>query len=294
MTLSLSGRSRSPLTATRVDTHAGIVERHGFLEGPAGRLYQAVHGPLASASGVVVVCSSILNDLTLNYRREVVLARALAVAGITTVRFHYLGTGHSDGSGEHVGFEGMVEDARTVLDDVDQEAPLAVLGTRLGAIVAAAAIGERPGVPIALWEPTLDGDDFFAEAVRAANARRASGGPGGTSLRSLRDASSGSVDVCGHALHHELFRSWTGQRLTDHLGTQRRRIFLAQLAPGERLRHDYLMAVAGWRRAGSEVHAERFPVQPMWWFAELSLPPDDLIAATVGWLRTSLEGGSDP
>ena len=41
------------------------------------------------------------------------------------------------------------------------------LGTRVGAIVAAAQARERAGARLALWDPVLDGDGYVRDALRS-------------------------------------------------------------------------------------------------------------------------------
>ena len=67
--------------------------------------------PVAS----VLVCPSILTDLVSNYQRETRLSRALAADGIAVARFHYRGTGHSEGDPLAATFETMVRDAADAL-----------------------------------------------------------------------------------------------------------------------------------------------------------------------------------
>jgi pimeloyl-ACP methyl ester carboxylesterase len=103
-------------------------------------------------------CSSALlaREFAHNYRREVLLARALAVAGQAVLRFHYRHTGNSDGDGVDLTFDSMREDALGAIDALRSQAPkgpLTILGTRWGSLIAAAAAAHHPDAAVVLWSP---------------------------------------------------------------------------------------------------------------------------------------------
>ena len=81
----------------RTDLVAGIEEEVGFLEASGSSLFVCQHRPLGPVTGAVVICPALFVDQLRNYRAEVSLARRLAASGVLVQRFHYRGTGHSDG-----------------------------------------------------------------------------------------------------------------------------------------------------------------------------------------------------
>jgi pimeloyl-ACP methyl ester carboxylesterase len=190
----------------RTDERTGVRERVGFLGRPPDQLFAALYEPPAPARAAVVICPSILADLTHNYRREVALSRALAARGVAAARFHYRGTGNSHGEPSAVTFETLVDDARTAaaLLGSRSRCRAAFLGTRVGALVAAAAAGDAP---LVLWEPVTDGTGYWREAFRAQRIRdlTRTGRPGPDPERALADV--GWTDLLGHRVHDALYRS---------------------------------------------------------------------------------------
>ena len=118
----------------------------------------------------VVVCSSVGPDAAASYGAEGRLGRALARAGVTVQRFHYRGTGASDGATDELSFTTMVADARAALDRLRTcvaPAVVGVVGVRLGALVAARLAASLDGAPVALWAPAADARQVLEAAARA-------------------------------------------------------------------------------------------------------------------------------
>jgi dienelactone hydrolase len=88
------------------------------------------------------------------------LSRALAEAGIASVRFDFLHSGESDGDFEHMKLSGEVQDGLAVLDylrareDVDADR-IGILGLSMGGVVASRVAAARPGQvkSLCLWAP---------------------------------------------------------------------------------------------------------------------------------------------
>ena len=162
-------RPTGPVEATRLDATNGTEERISF-RGPAGdRVFSCLYLPASTARGCVLICSPMYAEFTRNYRREVLLARKLAADGFAVERFHYRGTGNSDGAGSDVTFETMRDDARTTLEHLRTESGVELVflvGTRWGAMVASAAASLVPDASLVLWEPLLETARFFRDAFR--------------------------------------------------------------------------------------------------------------------------------
>lgn len=157
------------VTADWVDATTGTREHAAFETWSArSRCFTVVHRPPGPARAIVVVCSPVLIEQMRNYRREVQLARALASHGVATLRFHYRGTGNSDGDSQDLTLQTMVEDAgaavRRAPSLVGHDAPLCLLGTRISGLVAASV---APTLPLVLWHPVLRGRSWVREVHRA-------------------------------------------------------------------------------------------------------------------------------
>jgi hypothetical protein len=253
-----------------------------------------------------------------NYRREVVLGRALAAKGIAVQRFSYRGTGNSDGEPEDTTFESLLEDARAAAARLRELAGVerpAYLATRFGALVAGGVAPD--GAPVALLEPVLDAERFFVEGIRAkasgdvVKVQREAGAPGveasagpttmAAFVELLDDA--GTVDVLGYTVGRDLYHSSTGRTLAAELGAAPGPILLLQLG-GTAVSQGLVRAADAWRADGFAVDIAQAGEREQWWFAEErlqkpgeaeskphGLTADDPVVATVcDWLVQHLTG----
>ncbi len=213
----------------RVDEAGRYREEASFIVVRGQRVFSMAHLPSAPARAGFIICPPILMDLVKNYRQEVLLARFLAAKGIAVQRFHYRGTGHSEGDDSEVSTETMVEDTLAMAERLrgQQGVPLAFLGTRWGAHVAAAAAHRYPGAPLILWEPVGDPGTYFRELIRARLIRETkdprfarmsgdevlSGGSPQTRRWKNELARDGRADILGYALWRRFFEAGSGQQL---------------------------------------------------------------------------------
>lgn len=194
-----------------------IEDRVGYTGRPPHRLFVVVHAPCATPAATLVVCSPILADHAADYRREVLLGRALAALGVAVVRFHYRGWGNSEGDVSLTTFETLVEDANTAARDAPA-GRLAFLGTRVGALVAAAAARRHPAAGLVLCEP-VDGAAYWGEALRARRIRGMTGSGDGTapSVEMELDRS-GWFDLLGYRVDRAFYDSVRSRTLAAELG----------------------------------------------------------------------------
>lgn len=205
------------------------------------------------------MCPPFLADHPFSYRREVLLALELARRGVAVWRFHYAGTGYSEGAASAVSFETMLADARAVMDTGKASAgcPVTIAGTRAGAMVAAAVAGDRP---LVLWEPVAEGSAYRREGFRARII--ADGGQLGRTppdsaelLAQLR--SEGSIDLLGHALHEPLHDSITQRSLVESIDGEGPVLVIESRATG---------LVDQLRSLGREATAASAGIPEAWWF----------------------------
>jgi pimeloyl-ACP methyl ester carboxylesterase len=265
-----------------------------------GGLITFTHLPPGKPAGGVVVCSPLGIAFRRNYRREVLLARSLAAAGFAVQRFHYRGTGSSFGEPEDMTFERMREDALEAAARLAGRAGAttrALVGTRLGALVAASASADLPGARLALWEPVEEGSRYFEEASRVRSIqhlRLGSGGPGLSPAAEIERT--GSADILGHRVHEPLYRSLVGRSLARETGTDPRPILLVRSRRGG----DALGAVLeGWRDQGFPVELHLIDQEEGWWFSDPRELTDEakessgaLVEATTRWIEQQRSGGS--
>jgi alpha/beta superfamily hydrolase len=126
-----------------------------FFGGP-DLVFGCRHTPEAPPVAGVVVCSPLPYGATTVYLPDARLGRHLARAGIVVQRFHYRGTGHSDGDPAAITLDTMADDARDALVHLRNQCGVGrvgVVGTAAGATVAALLARDLPGAPVALWRP---------------------------------------------------------------------------------------------------------------------------------------------
>ena len=197
--------------ATRVDSDTGLIERAEFIEVGDDQLYTHVAIPKSgTAETAVVVCSPYFAEFPRNYRREVLLARRLADTGVAVARFHHRGLGNSSGDPAAVGLDHLIEDARAVaahtaaLTDARR---VVYHGTRLASFVA---LGSAMGVDgVSLWEPVVRTAKYFNEVFRTRMVQALHDEDEQPTAGQLRSTllDGGQVDVLGHSLHHEMYRT---------------------------------------------------------------------------------------
>ncbi len=281
--------------AARTAPAPGVEQHVTFLSGPDGAIFYSVHTPVGGAHATLVMCPPFLADHAFGYRREHLLALELARRGVATWRFHYAGTGYSDGSPAAVTFDSMVADARRVIDTAESSAacPVTVGGTRGGAMVAAAASDNRP---LLLWEPVLDGGAYLREGFRArmiADGRqlKRTAPTSAELLAELRRA--GRVELVGYSLYERLHDSIVPVRLRDLLNAPGERVLLIE-AQASALADDL-------RAAGASLTAGTVGTTEAWWFHRTQQSSHAEIASQLAqivgpWLprSSSAQAVSDP
>jgi alpha/beta superfamily hydrolase len=139
------------------------------LFGEAESLFGCRHVPASGdATAGVVICSPLFTDAAINAHREMRLGRWLARAGLVVQRFHYRGTGESDGDPSRVSFGSLVDDARAAaahLRDNTGIQRIGFVGSRVGALVAARLARDVDGAPLALWQPVVDPRRYLDDSV---------------------------------------------------------------------------------------------------------------------------------
>jgi hypothetical protein len=277
------------MSAVRVDEASGLEERLEFVDTPRARLYTWSARP-PDAGSCVVVCSSVLADFTANYDRERALGLAVAARGHGAIRFHYAGEGNSEGERRDMTLTTMGDDAAAILDHARSLGfdRFAMMGTRIGALVAARAATASGAAPLALWEPVHDPQRFLVEARRADRISRASRGddePSGDWRRELDSA--GRLDLIGYDVYQPMMDSLAGVRLVDLLGASPRPVLLASFRTREGINepiYDGLVA------AGFPVDRRTYGLNESWWFhsAEEARDHGGLVEDTADWLDEKL------
>jgi alpha/beta superfamily hydrolase len=291
------------LVAERVAAN-GTIERIQFRGSSGERMFSCSYLPASSPRGAVLICPSVHGEFTRNYRRDVLLARRLASDGFAVERFHYRGTGNSDGEGREVTFDTMREDALGSLEHVSASCGKEVgflIGTRWGALVAASVASSHPGLGLVLWDPFVDTSAFFRHAFRARLIQELKSGverpPTGEELtRRLRMGE--SVDVVGHMLDVGLYESSLGRTLEGELGLGPRSILLLQIGPLTDVKPDLVRLTDRCKAAGLHVDVEIVRGKETWWLVDDRWEDEagssmtmKLLETTAAWIAAHSAGG---
>jgi alpha/beta superfamily hydrolase len=283
------------MSASRVDRRRGIQETAEPIASAGALLAGCTTVPLDDPPvGGLVVCSPICNDFLRNYRREVLLARRLGSQGVAVQRFHYRGTGNSDGQEGAITLDGMQADADAAVDHLRariSDAPIAVLGTRFGALAAASAAARLPGAPLILVDPIVEADRFFREAWRAPMARALKEGRAAPRRQELLAEleQHGSVDILGHAVGRALYESSMGRVLAGELGDPSRPVLVVQLGRRAGVRPETERLVTDLRERGFDVDLLVTGEEQPWWFFEEDEPaPGDPFPEVADWVAARL------
>lgn len=275
--------------AVRVDGVTGVEERLEHVATPRGLIYSWTARP-PQAKSCVLVCSSVFGDFIANYHRERLIGRLLASRGHGVVRFHYSGEGNSQGQRRDMTLSTLCDDAGAVLEHAESLgfSKFAVLGTRVGALVAAETVSALPSsVPLAVWEPVDDPLRFLADAQRANRMSRAAQGGGGSAGDWREElAQNGVVHLLGYDVYPAMIESLENVGFLTMLGAQPRDVMVARFAAKEGA-PDPIRDVLVER--GFSVHYDSYGLTESWWFhSERAPESNSLIAATVDWLSASL------
>jgi pimeloyl-ACP methyl ester carboxylesterase len=269
----------------------GIDVRIGYFGREPSLLFGSLAMPKDDPRGGVVICPPVHADAAKSYRREVILARVLARQGYAVLRFHYRGQGHSDGMPEDTTFETLKEDATTALACLRSHigtAELALIGCRLGALVASSVAASHSATPLVLWDPVFEPARYIREATRAQSiAGLASSDTESPDSRSSTLTPGGWIDVHGYPIYERLVTSFHNRTLRDQLGTEPRSILLVQGARQPSISRSAEI----WRELGFMVDEIATRDGIAWWFTGANPDRESLqeetsdIASAVGrWL----------
>jgi serine aminopeptidase S33 family len=291
--------------AERVDPETGGREIVEFLGTGEQRMFGIRHRPVSVPAMGVVICPGLQAEFFRNYRREVLLARGLAASGFCVQRFHYRGTGQSDGESSEATLWNMVDDAVLSAEWMrSQEGceQIAFVGVRLGGLVAAAAADRLGTAPLVLWEPFTDATVYFRDIFRAGRIHELQKGVTTapsmeTQLEELRQL--GRLDVLGYSIDLALYESVKDCRLVDVLGDHVRPVLLVGSSPKGIPKNEYARLASHWQSSGLgvETHMITMPEEPWWFVGGMTVDEEikfanEMTRVIAEWIgRTSLHQG---
>jgi pimeloyl-ACP methyl ester carboxylesterase len=280
--------------AVRRDPQTRVREEAMFFGPGSVKMFGYVRIPEGAVLGAVVVCPPIHEDFMRVYRKQVLLARALAARGLAVLGFHYRGTGNSEGEVQDLTYDGMLDDTRSAIQWLADRIGVGpgLVGIRWGGLMAAAAAKDSDA-PMALWEPTIDPALYFREATRANTVWHVQEGLGGPSGMSFEEElrQHGSVDLLGYPVYLGLYETAGGHRLADELGDRPRSLLLVQMTRNERLRDRYATLSRGLEDRGFSVDGYVLEEEESWWFTGVRWEAEEgrtgtqeLVSVTTDWV----------
>jgi hypothetical protein len=145
-------------------------EQAGYFEVPGAHLYTVLHTAADPLARVLLV-GPFAWERHSSYVPWVRWARYLAEKGVECLRYDYRGIGESTGKFDHLSFQDWAEDVQLLagwLDSLAPEAPLALHGLEMGALLASQAFRAGIGDALLMWAPP----DNANQALRPALTRR--------------------------------------------------------------------------------------------------------------------------
>jgi len=264
-----------------------------FLPTPGGPVYAVLHRPADTVPlrGHVLVVPPFNEEMNRCRSMVTLQARELAQRGFATLLLDLHGTG--DSAGEH-------GDARWAIWQDNLRAALAwlaarpggcvaLLGIRLGAILAAELMAITEGAPamLVLWQPVVDGKIHMNQFLRVRMAAQLDRPnlPKETTASMRKQLDAGEpIEVAGYELHPELVRAIDGANLVQQRPALRHALWLENVsAEGGELPAPAVAAAKAWADAGIAAEMRPYVGPAFWQLHERVLTPS-IVDITTAWL----------
>ena len=148
-----------------------LTEEPVFLGAGDERLFAFLHPAAQAARGTIVMCHAFAEEKLWSHRVYVTFAREAAQAGFNVLRFDMRGEGDSALDFEQSSIETRIGDTlRAVAAAKDRwSRDVVLVGHRLGGSIAAVAQTRASSDvrAVAIWDPILDGEDYFGQLLRS-------------------------------------------------------------------------------------------------------------------------------
>jgi pimeloyl-ACP methyl ester carboxylesterase len=139
------------------------------------QLFGFHHQPVGMPVGAVVICSPWGSEYQYAHRALRVSAVRLAERGLHVLRFDYSGVGDSWGDTTVGDMSAWTKDVGEAIEELRARSGCAqvdLVGLRIGAVLAASAASARADVRrVAMWDPVVDGREWFDQTRATAELR---------------------------------------------------------------------------------------------------------------------------
>ena len=249
------------------------------------------HRPDGPPRAGLLICRPMIADIDANEHREVLVARGCVGQGVAVNRFFHRGTGDSYGDFAEASFADLVADAELALADLHRDvgaAPIAVLGSRLGALVAA-SLAHRHDLDLVLWDPVTVPARHVKELLRMQMMHLMKVRESGYTASALRAALDEGelIDIFGWDFPGSVFRSLADEldAAIPHSGGSDRSVFLLTT-------QDHGEDVGALVPAGVTVERHEIETRDPMWLANFDLATAEaslaMVDQTVDWVASTL------
>lgn len=195
-----------------------LAEEPVFLGSGDERVFAFMHPAAQEARGTIVMCHAFAEEKLWSHRIYVTFAREAAQAGYNVARFDMRGEGDSALDFEESSIETRITDTLRVIaaaQDRWSASDVVLLGHRLGGSIAAATQTQagRSVRAVAVWDPLLDGEDYFGQLLRSNMATQMATQGKVTRMRDalVKAIQEGeTIVVDGYGLTGEMYRGIAG------------------------------------------------------------------------------------
>lgn len=267
---------------------SSVIDEALLLGTPRGALAAMLHAPPAGGPGVLF-CNAFGEERKSSALTMVRLARAVAAAGFTVLRFDYWGCGDSEGEFVDADVETRLADIRCAADWLRGRVggDVCLLGLRLGATLAAAAVQDIPGCAgLALVEPIPDGGAYLGGELRRKLVRQmmTAGSERSSRDEMMKDLERDDtlLDMDGFALRGAAYRQLTALGIRAGQIGFGDPVLVCQLHFNDRPKAELEAVCDAYREAGAEVEFVRLVLPPLWSRIDVTLAPE-LDAAVAEW-----------
>lgn len=140
-----------------------------YFGGPSRQLYGVIQEPASShfADYAVLMCYPFGQEYMRSHRAFRQLGNLFARNGVASLRFDYHGTGDSMGDSSEFSFQESVKNCQLAFEELQRVTAadrIHVVGLRLGAMIAAAALGTKADVRgFVFWDSIISGASYINE-----------------------------------------------------------------------------------------------------------------------------------
>lgn len=264
-----------------------------FLPTPGGHIFAVLHRPDdgTPVRGHVLVVPPFNEEMNRCRSMVTLQARELAQRGFGTLLVDLHGTGDSSGEHGDARWALWLDNLRSALAWLVARPGgcVALLGIRLGAVLAAEVMATTDGTPplLVLWQPVVDGKMHMNQFLRVRMAAQLDRPdlPKETTATMRKQLDAGeSIEVAGYELHPELVKGIDAANLVKLRPKLRQALWLENVnAEGGELPAPAVAAAKTWADAGIASELTPYVGPAFWQLHERVLTPS-IVQLTTAWL----------